>query len=64
MSNKRNKKAKAHKLRSSGVRGIERAEHYASGGTPQQYRGIANITKNRQKAANKEACRKPENSDD
>jgi hypothetical protein len=64
MSNKRHKKAKSHKLRSSGIRGIERAEHYAAGMTPQQYRGVASITKNKQKIASKEACHKPENNDD
>lgn len=64
MSNKRHKKAKSHKIRSSGIRGIERAEHYAAGMTPQQYRGASSVTKNKYKEANKEACRKPDNRDD
>lgn len=64
MSNKRHKKAKSHKIRSAGIRGIERREFYESGGTPKQYRGIANVTKNKQKEANKVACRKKDMADD
>lgn len=64
MSNKRHKKAKSHKIRSAGIRGIERREFYEAGGTPKQYRGASSVTKNKYKEANKEACRKPDNRND
>jgi len=40
------------------VRGRQREEHYANGGTPQMYRGAARTLDNKTKAkASKQACR-------
>ncbi len=42
----------------AGLRGAERAAHFAAGGTPEMYRGAARTYDNKTKArASKKACR-------
>ena len=55
---KRKNKTSQHRQDLANVRGRERAEHYANGGTPQMYRGASRTLDNKTKArANKTACR-------
>ena len=42
---------------SKAIRGIERAEYFASGGTLVGWRGVKTITKDRKKHASKTKCR-------
>jgi hypothetical protein len=42
---------------SRAIRGIERKEHFASGGTTAMWRGVHTVTPNRKAKANKDACR-------
>jgi len=52
------KKRKTNQASLASVRGMQRAEHYANGGTPQMYRGAARTLDNKTKArASKQACR-------
>ena len=52
------KKRKTNQTSLASVRGRQRAEHYAAGGTPQMYRGAARTLDNKTKArASKQACR-------
>lgn len=44
---------------SRAIRGIERAEHFAAGGTTAMWRGTHTITPNGKAKANKNACRCP-----
>ena len=56
---KRRKNSKSNQAQSmASVRGMQRAEHYAAGGTPQMYRGATRTYDNKTKArASKQACR-------
>ncbi|HUW00893.1 MAG TPA: hypothetical protein VMW08_00950 [Acidimicrobiales bacterium] len=54
----KNRKTSTHRRDLSGLRGRERAEHFANGGTVAQWRGAARTYDNKTKArASKEACR-------
>jgi hypothetical protein len=56
---KRRTNSKSNQAQSmASVRGMQRADHYANGGTPQMYRGAARTLDNKTKArASKQACR-------
>jgi hypothetical protein len=41
----------------SAQRGIRRAEHFADGGSPAEWRGIKTVTKNRKRSASRRVCR-------
>ena len=57
MANRRQRK-KSEALRvSRAVRGIQRAEHFAAGGTPTTWRGTSGVTRNGKAHARKRACR-------
>lgn len=58
MAKRKKTKRQTQKATLAGVRGRERAKHYAEGGTPQMYRGATRTYDNKTKArASKQACR-------
>jgi len=58
MAKKRKTHRQSNQADLANVRGRQREEHYASGGTPQMYRGAARTLDNKTKArTSKRACR-------
>ena len=55
--NKKNKKFQAAMASSRAIRGIQRREHFANGGTTAMWRGRTVTFTDRKKAASKKACR-------
>lgn len=55
--NKKNKKFLAAMASSRAIRGIQRREHFANGGTMAGWRGSKSVETDRKKAASKKACR-------
>ena len=55
--NKKNKKFQKAMASSRAIRGIQRRNHFANGGTLAGWRGSQNVETDRKKAASKKACR-------
>lgn len=54
---RQNKRSEAAIASSKAIRGLERAAHFAAGGTLEQWRGRHSVVADPKKVASKRACR-------